>query len=639
VLSIIAMARENNVVQFFAVGQQTVRQIITAITGVLLINIVPGMVVAQGPNLPVFTSPIDITGFQAQLHAIAPDRNTGRPIEVAIPAGVLGPKFNQFLATPLSAQFDQYWAVIPDAKTHLTPKDEACSGADGISAQIQAQIHNANSALGAYDVTCDLASTGKLLLQQEGATLFLAYLLTNNKINFNVSTPVTCHAGHGTPVCPTDPHISVTFATEIETVLRASGVCQLHADGATVVTQAVTIDGNHNLAGAVATAVDDLFLNHKISAVERSIESTEKPHPLPLDGYFKELRDSDGCTGKNIVISRNLQAFNQFETSVERRAIVFRMTHGAIAIPTLDVPDPGGHPVVPPTFTRPTISTNRPSVPACAAVSVSGRFFPFFTDLTTHLPVSIGHDVSSPCSGGGTDLQWGPAGKPLRIQRVSGTVAAPCPSVFDATGLTPLTGYQFSARDCDAVTCSLWSKTVKGTTAKVSPDHAKVVLTLDGVTPLGTVLVSDHGAFDTNVTIPAGIAAGNHKLRAVNGETIAEVAIGVTGAATAGKASIMMVGILPGESGCPNHPISSTQTDANFLLFGTGFGVGTVAIHLDSATGFSVGSAVAQADGSFCQKMVGVPSSRVGTHVLMAVQNGVIRAQTAVTVVVVSVIH
>jgi hypothetical protein len=166
-----------------------------------------------------------------------------------------------------------------------------------------------------------------------------------------------------------------------------------------------------------------------------------------------------------------------------------------------------------------------------------------------------------------------------------------------------------------------------------------VVLTLDGATTLGEGVVSGQGAFDMNVKIPAAAAAGTHKLRAVNAQAAAEVALGISAAAPGGKASMIMVGILGGESGCPNHPISSTQTDANFLLFGTGFGAGPLAIHLDTAAGFSVGSATAQADGSFCQKMAGVPSSLAGSHSLVAVQNGVIRAQTAVKFVVVSVLH
>src|SRR5689334_12918216 len=33
-------------------------------------------------NLPTYTSPIDITRGRIQLHAVAPDRDTGKPVEV-----------------------------------------------------------------------------------------------------------------------------------------------------------------------------------------------------------------------------------------------------------------------------------------------------------------------------------------------------------------------------------------------------------------------------------------------------------------------------------------------------------------------------------------------------------------------------
>jgi len=141
------------------------------------------------------------------------------------------------------------------------------------------------------------------------------------------------------------------------------------------------------------------------------------------------------------------------------------------------------------------------------------------------------------------------------------------------------------------------------------------------------------------VTIPASVTAGAHKLRATNPEAAAEVALGITGGGGGGKASIMMVGILGGESGCPPHPITSTQTDANFLLFGTGFRAGPVSVHLDQAAGFGVGSATAQADGTFCQKMIGVPSNMAGKHLLVAVQNGAVQAQAPETFVVVSMLH
>ncbi|MBV8732857.1 MAG: hypothetical protein JO336_23865, partial [Acidobacteriia bacterium] len=189
--------------------------------------------VAQNGNLPVFTSPIDVAGYPIQLHAVAPDSTTGKPVDVAIPAGLLTPQLNQFFATPLSTQIDQYWGVTRDPKTHLTPRESACSGAggsNGIIPQVESAVRKAGTGFNAYDVSCDLAMKGKLLAQQVGATLYLAYLLTNNKVQFGVTTPVTCHPGHGTPACPDDPRIVVTFASEIVTVLHTAGLCQLSAE-------------------------------------------------------------------------------------------------------------------------------------------------------------------------------------------------------------------------------------------------------------------------------------------------------------------------------------------------------------------------------------------------------------------------
>jgi hypothetical protein len=169
----------------------------------------------------------------------------------------------------------------------------------------------------------------------------------------------------------------------------------------------------------------------------------------------------------------------------------------------------------------------------------------------------------------------------------------------------------------------------------VNTDGGKVVLSLDGVTTLGTGTITPQGTFDTSVIVPANVAPGPHKIRAVNSTALAETALGVTGAAAGGsKASLMMVGVLTGELGCPNHQINSTQTDANFMLFGTGFQAGVVNVRLDTAAGLAVGNATAQADGSFCQRMIGVPGNQAGNHKLVALQNGAIQAQFPITFVV-----
>src|SRR5690349_11155167 len=65
-------------------------------------------------NLSVFTSPIDMTGLPLVLRVSAPERESGRLVDIAVPPGFLGPKFLQLLATPISAQFDRFWNVDPD---------------------------------------------------------------------------------------------------------------------------------------------------------------------------------------------------------------------------------------------------------------------------------------------------------------------------------------------------------------------------------------------------------------------------------------------------------------------------------------------------------------------------------------------
>jgi hypothetical protein len=402
----------------------------------------------------------------------------------------------------------------------------------------------------------------------------------------------------------------------------------------------VNIDGNHNLAGSVTTVVDDLFLGHKFHAAEQSIEETTKQRPLPMDVAFKELREGPGCKGTNILLARTLKLFSDFDVVVDpRRAVFFQATHPPITVPTVQVPDPGNPAPLTPvhnTFTPPTIAGDRPTVAVGSPLGVNGRFFPPNLDMTRSLPVTIGHNTSilgGPCFGGGTDLKWGPLAK-AAVHRLPGTPQSSCATSFSAIGLTPFTAYQFSARNCDVITCSLWSRTARVRTGKVNPNQGKVLLTLDQGTPVGTAFITDRGTFAANIAIPANAAPGNHKLQAANGPVVAHTTIAVIPVASPGaRASIMMVGVLQGESGCPSHPISSTQAGADFMLFGSGFQAGAVSVHLDTAAGLVVGNAVTQANGTFCQKMLGVPASQAGNHRLVAVQNGVIQAQVPATFV------
>ena len=289
------------------------------------------------------------------------------------------------------------------------------------------------------------------------------------------------------------------------------------------------------------------------------------------------------------------------------------------------------------------ISTAQPLVKAGNAVQASGQYFPPNMNLATALTVTLRHGgygensviLGGVCFGGATELGSGLVGGAFDVRRLAGNAQGACAASYDATNLVPNTAYQFRARDCDTLTCSPWSPTLRVTTAKVDPAKGRVILTLDGGTPLGAATINAQGTFTTSITIPAGTSPGAHALRAVASDAKADVTIQVATSSPAGvsKASIMMVGLLRGETGCPNHPIRSTQTDDTFVLFGAGFAAGPVTIRLDTATGVSLGTATVRPDGSICQRMQSAPGNKAGAHKLVAVQNGAVVAQADVTFV------
>jgi len=139
----------------------------------------------------------------------------------------------------------------------------------------------------------------------------------------------------------------------------------------------------------------------------------------------------------------------------------------------------------------------------------------------------------------------------------------------------------------------------------------------------------------TTVTVPSSVAPGNHSIWASNGDAEAEVAINVTAPYSSGRASLMVIAIVAaGESGCPNRPSSSLMGDTNFMLFGAGFTPGSVSVYADRATGTRpLGTATVHSDGTFCEQMRGISGRELGPHTLLAIENGAVQAQAAITVV------
>jgi hypothetical protein len=303
--------------------------------------------------------------------------------------------------------------------------------------------------------------------------------------------------------------------------------------------------------------------------------------------------------------------------------IHMRFTH-----PPLVPPKTFGAPV--PSFAGPAI-TAPPIAAAGSTITVSGQFFPTQRVEPTVLSVALQHD--SACPGGRTDLKWGPQGGPTRWDHLP---IDSCNTDDPLSNLTPGTTYQFQARDCDDSTCSQWTAPFNLTTASASDAGmgGDIPLTLDGA-PLGTTKAGADGRFDKDVVIPAGTAPGNHKLRATSGHLTPETGVQVT-AATGGNTTMILTGTFYGDRGCPMRPLTdkAIQMESPFSVFGAGFTPGTMTLHLDSATGIGLGSATVGADGTFCNDAFqGPPSSQLGDHTLVAVQDANVRFTLPIKVV------
>jgi hypothetical protein len=418
---------------------------------------------------------------------------------------------NAVLGTPLSTQFDQFWNT-PDPGTGKTPRQEACDGPNGAKQRLEAQV----LAIGdegthrAYDISCNLATTGQMVVKQVGYDLFLGYQLLNNTIDFRSTSPQTC----GTGFCLDDPRFTVTFASEIMISIHTPDICSLTAENGTVTLHAVQID-SHNASGAIA----QFFGGQKFIAAEAGIQASVSQKKLPLDDALKELRESAICTDPNNPGAQALKAFTELETIIApAQGIVMKLNQLPITPPGIEGPNVAtGQPASGasvPSFARPNI-TIQPIAHAGDTVSVAGQFFPPSRNFATVQPLSLQHGgygpnsevLGGPCIGGGTDLEWGVDGGPLHVERLPAQSASySCAAQYEAKNLTAATRYRFRARDCNAFTCSLWGAPLMLATS-ASEIAKKVVLALDSVP-------SGHAPLEVITATPSSIE--RHALPASN---------------------------------------------------------------------------------------------------------------------------
>jgi len=599
------------------------------------------LLLGRSPHAHADVEFFDITGKQLQVKVRLPDADTGAVLELPVPQDKFPADSRQLLTTPLSAMFDQYWSGNKDANGQ-TLRDRSCDQARSKTANT---IHSKTGQT-AHDITCTLSDTGTLraaILKGlyfvkdadhpdgdfvDGTRLFLSYYLGGNSVAFSVTTPDVF--GIGLPE-GADPRFSVSFDSEIFVVvvlpdenLAIPGSCEFKGEPtARVSTHNAHMD-SANISGDLVKDVNAILTGVGFDGIfppaEDALNQATSSQPTPLGSRLGSL--SRGCATLAGL------GFRRFAATVSAdEGIVFRLTHPRYDAPGIAAGGRAGESSQP-TFFRPLVHPTQPTVGAGNTLTLEGQYFPINISTALHIDIA----PTGYCQRGATQIEWGPAGGATQRQVLAEDGQGNCPHSYDATGLTPSTNYQFRARICDALTCSAWSAFLPAATGPAGADT--VSIKLDNGSQIGTASVTSGGTFSTTVTIPAATTAGTHTIHATLDTKQADTTVQVQAAGSVNSATITIVS-------SQGTPLTSTQTDDSFTLFGTGFTPGTVTVYLESPSGFLVGTATAGADGTFRAQLI-VPYSQAGPHTLVAVEStdaGTTRATAAVTFVTPSVVR
>jgi hypothetical protein len=237
-------------------------------------------------------------------------------------------------------------------------------------------------------------------------------------------------------------------------------------------------------------------------------------------------------------------------------------------------------------------------------------------------------------------MQWGPKGsQPQNSPPIIGVTK------FHAANLKPSTTYQFRVHECDRIACSPWSDLLTLETQAGGSNAVTIYMDNNMAQKIGTGTVLPNGSFNIKATIPANTAPGTHTITAAIDLGPAKNIAGLrnpsnpgTPASATPKASLQLTVTGPGGAGAAagsggaSISVMNTQTrtamkppinllyPSTFRLRGNGFApAATVTVHLDTATGPQLGSAVPNKLGVFAGNFK-LPMTQSGPHTLVAVQ-------------------
>lgn len=475
----------------------------------------------------------DITRDVVQVRVAYPDKDTQNMIELPISSDMLPPLAQQKLNTPLGQQIADSWSNIV-IQNNETYQQITCD-------KIKSQIHSRdNSKYSAYDIDCNLASSGVLtgFVAREGKpitdprqtwnvssgydpqALSLHEHLANNSITFSETTPYTCHDGG--LFCTSDPRVTITFDLDVEfDFFFDSEPCYAVIAGYAAVSNAQLHPANAT-AGIILDAVDLVngfldALNYIGMIPHASVGDPQAP-AASADNIFQYIPVPQGTPLDNLLglLTNVCQAaadrgFSDMQMRIDPGALTLLFIHPPIGAPTLI--DPNACP-------QPCLINNMPAITVAPQQAHPGDTLTvygsgFNAQSSSSLKISWYHDpnVSGPIDH--SDVRWGLQYGPQQTSTVKtdfydkGAFTTP-------NTLQPGTAYQFSVRDCDQLTCSPWSSPLTLRTAAAGSNQ--VTLRLDDPSAgaqLGTLTVQPDGTLSGTASLPSSIVPGQHTLYAI----------------------------------------------------------------------------------------------------------------------------
>lgn len=262
-------------------------------------------------------------------------------------------------------------------------------------------------------------------------------------------------------------------------------------------------------------------------------------------------------------------------------------------------------------------------------LGVAGSYFPAAqaSELTvTWTDTTSGSVVKSEVTWGVTPNTTTPPANPqvVNIQRHGAYDNA---NTFTAKPLLPDTLYAFQVRDFDVPGVDLIATQRSAWTyfRTAATDQVQLVLDYNN-TLIGFATLQTNGTFVTTVIVPANVPAGTYVPWAVlAGQKMAQTPITVVAQNSPLAPSLQ---ILDPDTSIPITGAAIVEGMATVRLLGNNYSAGTVDLFVDTASGTSLGSAVADSTGRFT-KEVTWPFGVVGSHVIVGKQ-GTAQAQVPV---------